>query len=44
MGNSEVSHSFSAFTDLRARTNAGEEVAFSDFTDKVVLVVNVARF
>ena len=32
-----------AFTDLRARTNAGEDVSFDVFTDKVVLVVNVAR-
>lgn len=33
----------SAFTDLRARTNAGDEVTFDIFADKVVLVVNVAR-
>ena len=32
-----------AFTDLRARTNAGEEVSFDVFSGKVVLVVNVAR-
>ena len=32
-----------AFTDLRARTNAGEDVSFDVFTGKVVLVVNVAR-
>ena len=32
-----------AFTDLCARTNAGEDVSFDVFTDKVVLVVNVAR-
>ena len=32
-----------AFTDLRARTNAGEDVSFDIFTGKVVLVVNVAR-
>ena len=32
-----------SFTDLRARNNAGEEVAFSDFAGQVVLVVNVAR-
>ena len=32
-----------AFTDLVARTNAGEEVAFSQFAGKVCLVVNVAR-
>ncbi len=32
-----------AFTDLRARNNAGEEVSFDVFADKVVLVVNVAR-
>lgn len=35
--------SASAFTDLRARNNAGEEVSFDIFADKVVLVVNVAR-
>jgi len=32
-----------AFTDLRARNNAGEDVDFGAFADKVVLVVNVAR-
>ena len=32
-----------AFTNLRARTNAGEDVSFDVFTGKVVLVVNVAR-
>ena len=31
------------FTDLRARDNAGGEVDFGAFADKVVLVVNVAR-
>ena len=30
-------------TDLRARNNAGEDVDFGAFADKVVLVVNVAR-
>jgi glutathione peroxidase-family protein len=43
MGNGEVSHSLGAFTEVCARTNAGEEVAFSDFRDKVILAVNVAR-
>ena len=33
----------STFTALRARTNAGEELTFDCFADKVVLVVNVAR-
>ena len=37
------SHPMPAFTDLRARTNAGEDVSFDVFTGKVVLVVNVAR-
>ena len=32
-----------SFTDLRASTNAGEDVSFDVFTGKVVLVVNVAR-
>ena len=32
-----------AFTELRARSNAGEEVSFDAFAGKVVLVVNVAR-
>ena len=32
-----------SFTDLRARNNAGEDVDFGAFADKVVLVVNVAR-
>lgn len=32
-----------AFTDLRARNNAGEEISFDIFADKIVLVVNVAR-
>ena len=40
---SELRHSFSAFTDLRVKSNSGEEVLFSTFADKVVLVVNVAR-
>ena len=31
------------FAALRARTNAGEEIAFDSFADKVVLIVNVAR-
>lgn len=31
------------FTELHAKTNAGEDVAFDIFADKVVLVVNVAR-
>ena len=38
-----LSHGFSAFTDLRGRNNAGEEVSFDIFAGKVVLVVNVAR-
>ena len=42
-GMSEVEHSFGAFTELKARTNAGEEVSFSQFAGKVVLAVNVAR-
>ena len=33
----------SAFTELRARNNAGDEVSFDAFAGKVVLVVNVAR-
>ena len=33
----------SSFTELVARTNAGEEVKFSVFEGKVVLIVNVAR-
>jgi glutathione peroxidase-family protein len=33
----------SSFTDLRARTNAGEEIRFDSFAGKVVLAVNVAR-
>ena len=33
----------SSFTELVARTNAGEEVKFSGFEGKVVLIVNVAR-
>lgn len=33
----------SAFTGLRALNNAGEEVDFASFSDKVVLVVNTAR-
>ena len=32
-----------SFTDLHAKNNAGEEVAFKDFAGQVVLVVNVAR-
>ena len=32
-----------SFSDLVARTNAGEEVRFSAFAGKVVLIVNVAR-
>ena len=32
-----------SFTDLRAKNNAGEEVDFAAFADKVVLAVNVAR-
>ena len=32
-----------AFTDLRARTNSGEDVSFDTYAGKVVLVVNVAR-
>ena len=32
-----------AFTDLKVRTNDGEEVALDVFAGKVVLVVNVAR-
>ena len=43
MPSAEVSHGFSAFTDLRAKTNAGEELSFGVFVNKVVLVVNVAR-
>ena len=43
MSSGELRHSFSAFTDLRARNNAGEEIPFDSFKDKVVLVVNVAR-
>ena len=39
----ELKHEFGAFTDLRARSNAGEEISFDIFADKVVLVVNVAR-
>lgn len=39
----ELSHSFGAFTDLSATNNAGENVSFDIFADKVVLVVNVAR-
>ena len=31
------------FTELRAKNNAGEEVSFDVFSEKVVLVVNVAR-
>ena len=31
------------FSALRARTNAGEEVAFDTLAGKVVLIVNVAR-
>ena len=31
------------FGALRARTNAGEEIAFDAFAGKVVLIVNVAR-
>ena len=34
----------SSFTALRARNNAGEEVDFSTFEGRVVLVVNVARY
>ena len=33
----------SAFTDLKCKNNAGEEVSFDAFEGKVVLVVNVAR-
>lgn len=33
----------SGFTDLTARNNAGADVDFTEFKDKVVLVVNVAR-
>jgi hypothetical protein len=40
---SEISHDFGAFTDLRATTNAGGEISFDTFADKVILVVNVAR-
>ena len=32
-----------SFTELRAKTNAGEEVSFDIYAGKVVLVVNVAR-
>ena len=32
-----------SFTELRAKTNAGEEVSFDVYAGKVVLVVNVAR-
>ena len=39
----ELNHGYSAFTNLRTRTNAGEEMSFDVFEDKVVLVVNVAR-
>ena len=39
----DARHPMPAFTDLRARTNAGEDVSFDIFTGKVVLVVNVAR-
>ena len=43
MRSGELSHTFSAFTELRARNNAGEEVSFDTFAGKLVLVVNVAR-
>ena len=33
----------STFTGLHARDNLGSDVDFAAFTDKVVLVVNVAR-
>ena len=39
----ELHHEYRSFTELRARTNAGEEINFEIFKDKVVLVVNVAR-
>ena len=39
----ELSHDFGAFTDLRARTNAGDEITFDVFSGKLTLVVNVAR-
>ena len=38
-----ASNGAAKFTDLRARTNAGEEIEFSRFEGKVVLAVNVAR-
>ena len=40
---SELRHQYKSFTDLRARNNAGDEISFDVFADKVVLVVNVAR-
>ena len=39
----ELHSIMSAFTELRARNNAGDEVSFDAFAGKVVLVVNVAR-
>ena len=39
----KMSRVIRAFTDLLARNNAGEEVSFDVFADKLVLVVNVAR-
>ena len=39
----ELHSIMNAFTELRARNNAGDEVSFDAFAGKVVLVVNVAR-
>ena len=39
----ELAHNFRSFADLRARTNAGEDVSFDAFAGKVCLVVNVGR-
>jgi hypothetical protein len=46
VGSSSISNGgpVSAFHDLTMNSLAGEPVSFSDFADKVCLVVNVASY